>query len=159
MIQNRLFILVFIFGYSSIADKKGELGYSWNLFIVFLSIKKEDMTMKKLTLILLILSITFFTLANTPVNAFETRPFFLLGQNEKAEVVLPSGKVIPLELGKNPIQVLTTNYGRKLILCGGHEEKSGQIKQGASLQLMSEDLQSYEKKVIKVLSGPLTHLD
>jgi DNA-binding beta-propeller fold protein YncE len=101
--------------------------------------------MKKFMLGLFTLCIGFFVLATISVGAPGEEPIFLLGQNEKAEVVLPSGQVIPLELGKNPLQVLTNKKGQKLILCGGEEKKSGEIKQGAFLGLIAQDLKTYEK--------------
>src|SRR4051812_49242850 len=101
--------------------------------------------MKKIIQGFLVLSIGFVVFVNIPVGAAKAEPFFLLGQNEKAEVVLPLEKATILELGKNPIQVLTGINGQRLILCGGQAEKSGEIKQGASLRLMAQDLKTYTK--------------
>lgn len=99
--------------------------------------------MKKYWAILLIsvfLISTFYVQAETS----DEQPMFLLGQNEKAEVII-AGKTTVLELGKNPIQLITSGEGRRLILCAGETSKSGDIQQGASLRLLSSDLKSYEK--------------
>jgi len=100
---------------------------------------------KKYSTVLLIVIIvlsTFYVQAETA----EEQPMFLLGQNEKAEVII-AGKTISLELGKNPIQLITNSEGRKLILCAGEANKAGNIEQGASLRLLAPDLKSYEKTV------------
>lgn len=101
--------------------------------------------MKKCFVVLLIVVLILSTfIVQAEVTA--EPPMFLLGQNEKAEVII-SGKATALELGKNPIQLITSTEGRKLILCAGDETKSGVIKQGASLRLLSSNLQKYEKTV------------
>lgn len=95
-----------------------------------------------LSLVVIFVLATFYVQAETA----EEQPMFLLGQNEKAEVII-AGKTISLELGKNPIQLITSSEGRKLVLCAGEATKAGDIQQGASLRLLAPDLKSYEKMV------------
>ncbi len=103
--------------------------------------------MRKLFLPLFILFTVFSVFMNIPASAAGEEPLFLLGQNEKAEIQLATGQVFALKIGRNPIQLLTGNQGQKLILCGGQEEKSGEVKQGASLLLVAGDFQSCEKQI------------
>ena len=99
--------------------------------------------MKKYFIILLIV-ILMLSILNVQAETLTEQPLFLLGQNEIAEVII-SGKATSLEIGKNPIQLITASMGRKMILCAGETKKSGEIIQGASLRLLAPDLQKYEK--------------
>lgn len=101
--------------------------------------------MKKIYM--LFLSIMLIAVISISTQASETQPFFLLGQNEQAEVVLSLKEVIPLEIGKNPLPLVTVKDGRKVIICAGESKKSGKIEQGASLRLLSPDYKSVEKIV------------
>lgn len=99
--------------------------------------------MKKyfITLMVVILMLSIF---NAHAETSAEPPMFLLGQNEIAEVII-SGKATSLEIGKNPIQLITASEGRKMILCAGETKNSGEIIQGASLRILAPDYQKYEK--------------
>lgn len=99
--------------------------------------------MKKyfITLVIVVLLLSIF---NVHAETSAEPPMFLLGQNAIAEVII-SGKTTSLEIGKNPIQLITASEGRKMILCTGETKNSGEIIQGASLRILAPDLQKYEK--------------
>ncbi|MGE5606078.1 MAG: YncE family protein, partial [Bacteroidota bacterium] len=99
--------------------------------------------MKKYFIIFLIV-ISMLSIFNVHAKSSAEPPMFLLGQNEIAEVII-SGKATSLEIGKNPIQLITASEGRKMILCAGETKKSGEIIQGASLRILAPDFQKYEK--------------
>lgn len=82
-----------------------------------------------------------------PVILAGEQPAFLLGENEKLDIVPMEGKATTLELGRNPVTVLTGNTGRKIIICAGDQNKSGEVEQGASLRLIDQSLTNYEKVI------------
>lgn len=96
--------------------------------------------------ITLIIVISMLSIFNVHAESSAEQPMFLLGQNEIAEVVI-SGKATSLEIGKNPIQLITASEGRKMILCAGETKKSGEIIQGASLRILAPGFQKYEKTI------------
>lgn len=94
----------------------------------------------------LLIVFILFALGNTLTTyAAQESPFFLLGENEKAEIVGSYGKAVVLDLGLNPMEVITNKDGRKFFLCAGESNKTGGIIQGASVRLVSDDLVSYER--------------
>lgn len=93
------------------------------------------------TLFILLFGITFQTMAS------QEAPLFLLGDNEKAEIVWPKGKPIALPLGMNPLEVITSKAGRKIFLCAGETNKEGKILQGAFIGIVDKDLKDYERVI------------
>ena len=86
----------------------------------------------------------FSVMVNYSIYATENDKFILLGTNEKAEVHFSSGSIVSLDIGINPMQVITSSTNQKVILCAGDTNKS---EQGATLLLLNNDLNSIEKRI------------
>jgi hypothetical protein len=111
------------------------------------AIEKGAEIVKKFFGFFMLLLVTCLLYGKLPVISAGEQPIFLLGENGKLDIVPPKGKATTLELGRNPVTVLTGSNGRKMIICAGEQSKSGEVGQGASLRLLDQSLTAYEKVI------------
>lgn len=104
--------------------------------------------------ILIGIAFIFSALSLNLVFSSNNQPLFLLGENEKAEIIGSDKEKVSLEIGKNPLGLIEAINGTKILICGGESKKNNEIMQPASIRLLSGDLKNISKTI--KLDAPLS---